>query len=71
VRKPTRSGHDLSRNPQGFRWLDVAWPSEDPDFLLRAASDDRCAALFREVRMQIIKATGLHRNLGGLLPSRG
>jgi hypothetical protein len=36
-----------------------------PDFLLRAASEATCAALLRESRMQIIKATGLDRKFGG------
>jgi len=37
----------------------------DPDFLLRAASDDTCAALLKESRTQINKATALDRKSGG------
>jgi hypothetical protein len=36
-----------------------------PDFLLRVLATTTCAALRRESRMQIIKATDLDRKSGG------
>jgi hypothetical protein len=59
--------HSITLKPSAGPTAPYGCPSHQrcPDFLLRATSDDTCAALRKKCRMQIIKATALNRNPRG------